>query len=73
MISRFISEVNLKFNPFSPQARAPRLFLSQLPSKARLSGMLIKTSVLPRSSTESNILRVKFSRWIDETYSAARR
>ncbi|KAI0204739.1 39S ribosomal protein L53/MRP-L53-domain-containing protein [Astrocystis sublimbata] len=60
MITRFITEVKTKFNPFSIRSRATRLFLSYLPPNARAQGMLINTTLLPRTSTEPNLLSVKF-------------
>ncbi|KAI0868392.1 39S ribosomal protein L53/MRP-L53-domain-containing protein [Hypoxylon argillaceum] len=60
MITRFITEVNTKFNPFSMGSRATRLFLSYLPPNARASGMQINTTLLARNSTEPNFLCVKF-------------
>ncbi|CAJ2513430.1 Uu.00g015490.m01.CDS01 [Anthostomella pinea] len=60
MITRFITEVNTKFNPFSMRSRATRLFLSSLPPKARQQGMAITTSLLPRTSTEASSLKIKF-------------
>ncbi|KAI1398745.1 putative ribosomal protein YmL44, mitochondrial [Hypoxylon fuscum] len=60
MITRFITEVNTKFNPFSMRSRATRLFLSSLPPNARATGMQINTSLLPRTSTEAATLHVKF-------------
>jgi hypothetical protein len=61
MITRFITEVKTKFNPFSMRSRATRLFLSYLPPNARAMGMQINTTLLPRTSTEPNMLSVKFS------------
>ncbi len=61
MLTRFISEVTTRFNPFSPQARAARLFLTQLPPQARQQGMVVTTLLLPRTSTEPSTLTVKFS------------
>lgn len=61
MMTRFITEVNTKFNPFSAGARSARLFLSVLPPSARSQGMVIGTKVLPRSATEKTSLTVKFS------------
>lgn len=61
MITRFITDVTTRFNPFSPRARSARLFLSFLPPNARASGMNIKTQLLPRTSTEPSTLHVKFS------------
>lgn len=61
MITRFITDVTTRFNPFSPRARSARLFLSFLPPTARSSGMNITTQLLPRHSTEPSSLYVKFS------------
>ncbi|RYP54905.1 hypothetical protein DL768_000469 [Monosporascus sp. mg162] len=60
MITRFITEVNTKFNPFSTRSRATRLFLSSLPPNARANGMQINTKLLPRTSTEPASLHIKF-------------
>ncbi|RWA14607.1 hypothetical protein EKO27_g540 [Xylaria grammica] len=59
MITRFITEVNTRFNPFSMRSRATRLFLSYLPPNARTQ-MQVNTTLIPRTSTEPNILRIKF-------------
>lgn len=61
MITRFITEVNTKFNPFSAKSRSARLFLSFLPPTARSQGMAIQTKLLPRTSTDKAALQVKFS------------
>ncbi len=61
MISRFLTEVNTKFNPFSKQAKAARLFLTFLPPNARATGINIQTTLLPRQSTEPSMLYLKFS------------
>ncbi|KAI1436366.1 39S ribosomal protein L53/MRP-L53-domain-containing protein [Xylaria sp. CBS 124048] len=60
MITRFITEVNSRFNPFSTTSRSTRLFLSYLPPKARAQGMQINTTLLARTSTEPSSLHVKF-------------
>ncbi|KAH8675336.1 39S ribosomal protein L53/MRP-L53 [Xylariales sp. PMI_506] len=61
MITRFITEVNTKFNPFSAASRSVRLFLANLPANARANGaMKVNTSLLPRTSTEPPSLLVKF-------------
>ncbi|KAF6805519.1 mitochondrial ribosomal protein L44 (39S ribosomal protein L53/MRP-L5) [Colletotrichum musicola] len=60
MITKFMTEITTKFNPFSPTARSARLFLSFIPPNARASGMAIKTVLLPRTSKESPSLSVKF-------------
>jgi large subunit ribosomal protein L53 len=61
MITRFITEVNTKFNPFSATAKPARLFLSFLPPNARATGMNISTTLLPRGSADPSSLSVKFS------------
>lgn len=61
MITRFITDVTTKFNPFSPRAKPARLFLSFLPPNARASGMSITTQLLAKSSAEPASLTVKFS------------
>lgn len=61
MITRFITEVNTKFNPFSTKSRSARLFLSFLPPTARSQGMAIQTKLLPRTSADKASLQVKFS------------
>lgn len=65
MITRFITEVNTKFNPFSAASRSTRLFLANLPPNARANGgMKLTTSLLPRASTESPLLHIKFSTFV---------
>lgn len=61
MLTRFITDVSTRFNPFSAKAKAARLFLSFLPPDARSNGMNITTQLLPRNSTETPMLYVKFS------------
>ncbi len=61
MITRFITEVKTRFNPFSAQAKSARLFLSFLPPTARAQGMAITTQLLPRASAEPSSLHIKFS------------
>ncbi|TDZ12868.1 54S ribosomal protein L44 [Colletotrichum spinosum] len=60
MITKFMTEVKTKFNPFSPAARSARLFLSFIPPTARKTGMTISTTLLPRGSQEPSSLYVKF-------------
>ncbi|KAK4220138.1 39S ribosomal protein L53/MRP-L53-domain-containing protein [Rhypophila decipiens] len=60
MISRFITEVRMKFNPFNARTRSARLFLSNLPPTARADGMMIQTQLLPKASTEASSLYIKF-------------
>ncbi|KAK3383235.1 39S ribosomal protein L53/MRP-L53-domain-containing protein [Lasiosphaeria ovina] len=60
MITRFITEVTTRFNPFSVRAKSARLFLAFLPADARSGGMKITTKLLPRTSAEPSALHVKF-------------
>ncbi|KAI5466116.1 39S ribosomal protein L53/MRP-L53-domain-containing protein [Mariannaea sp. PMI_226] len=60
MITKFMTEVTAKFNPFSTCAKPARLFLTFLPPTARANGMVINTTLLPRASTEPSSLLVKF-------------
>ncbi|KAI0136320.1 39S ribosomal protein L53/MRP-L53 [Xylariales sp. AK1849] len=61
MITRFITEVNTKFNPFSIASRSTRLFLANLPANARAGGrMKVNASLFPRASTEAPSLMIKF-------------
>lgn len=61
MMTRFITEVTTRINPFSAKSKSARLFLTVLPPKARSEGMVINTSLLPRTAAEKNSLQVKFS------------
>lgn len=56
-----MTEIQTRFNPFSPTARSARLFLSRIPPNARANGLVINTDLLPKSSKESPSLYVKFS------------
>jgi len=67
MLTRFITEVTTKFNPFAAGAKPARLFLSNLPPRARLDGIVISTQLLARTSKEPSSLRVKFSTYADAT------
>ncbi|PSS03593.1 39S ribosomal protein L53/MRP-L53-domain-containing protein [Coniella lustricola] len=60
MITRFITEVTTKINPFSPKAKSARLFLTVLPPTARNQGMTITTKLLSQSAAEKTSLQVKF-------------
>ncbi|KAK2593915.1 39S ribosomal protein L44, mitochondrial [Conoideocrella luteorostrata] len=60
MITKFLTEVSAKFNPFSACAKPARLFLTFLPPNARANGTTINTTLLPRTSTEASSLKVKF-------------
>jgi large subunit ribosomal protein L53 len=61
MITRFLTDVRVTFNPFSPRSKPARLFLSLIPSDARANGMKIEHKMLPRTSKEIATLGVKFS------------
>ncbi|KAF3768959.1 putative ribosomal protein YmL44, mitochondrial [Cryphonectria parasitica EP155] len=60
MITRFITEVTTKINPFSVKSRSARLFLTVLPPSARSQGMTINTKLLPKTAAEKTSLQVKF-------------
>ncbi|KAH6685385.1 39S ribosomal protein L53/MRP-L53-domain-containing protein [Plectosphaerella plurivora] len=60
MMTKFITEITTRFNPFSPQARTARLFLSIIPPSARTTGVNIKTVLLNKASKEPASLSVKF-------------
>ncbi|KAK7226235.1 hypothetical protein V2G26_014238 [Clonostachys chloroleuca] len=60
MLTKYLTEVTAKFNPFSACAKPARLFLTYLPPNARASGMRINTTLLPRTSAEKSSLLVKF-------------
>ncbi|TID16338.1 mitochondrial ribosomal protein L44 [Venturia nashicola] len=59
MIPRFLTDVTVKFNPFSPKSKAARIFLSLLPPDARQT-MKISVAQLPRASEEKATLAIKF-------------
>jgi len=60
MITRFLTDVRAKFNPFSPRGKTARLFLALLPPNAR-SSMKIETQILSRHSKEPSVLFLKLS------------
>ncbi|KAF2786755.1 hypothetical protein K505DRAFT_139129 [Melanomma pulvis-pyrius CBS 109.77] len=60
MITRFLTEVRVKFNPFSPRSKSARLVLTLIPSNARADGMKVESKMLPRDSKEPASLGVKF-------------
>jgi large subunit ribosomal protein L53 len=61
MITRFLTDVRVTFNPFSLRSKPARLFLSLIPPNARSDGMKIESKMLPRNSQEPASLAVKFS------------
>lgn len=60
MITKFITDVSTKFNPFRKSAKTCRSFLAHLPSNAR-QVMKVNTQVLPRHSQDPSSLSLKFS------------
>lgn len=64
MITKFMTEITARFNPFSACAKPARLFLTLLPPNARTSGTTISTTLLPRASTEPSSVAVKFSTYL---------
>ena len=60
MITKFITEVNVKLDPFKRSGKVCRLLLSQLPANARQM-MKINTKVLAKGSQEPSLLELKFS------------
>ena len=71
MLAKFITEVTTRFNPFTPSARAARLFLARLPPDARNS-VKIKTTMLPSDSTEQASLQLKFSTFLSMALESVR-
>ncbi|MDI1488414.1 MAG: 39S ribosomal protein L44, mitochondrial [Ramalina farinacea] len=59
MITKHLSEVTTKFNPFSKQAKTCRIFLATLPANARQT-MKINSKVLPRDTDAKSELKIKF-------------
>lgn len=66
MITKFMTEIQTRFNPFSPCAKPARLFLTFLPPNARSQGIAINTALLPRTSQEPSSVSVKFSTFVRE-------
>ncbi|OAL07304.1 hypothetical protein IQ06DRAFT_372301 [Phaeosphaeriaceae sp. SRC1lsM3a] len=60
MITRFLTDVRVTFNPFSLRSKPARLFLSLIPPNARSDGMKIESKMLPRTSKEPASLALKF-------------
>ncbi|KAK0515667.1 hypothetical protein JMJ35_001701 [Cladonia borealis] len=59
MITKHITEVTTRFNPFKKPSKTCRVFLAYLPANARTT-MKINTTVLPRDSPEPSFLKLKF-------------
>ena len=68
MISRFLTEVSTRFNPFSKPAKTARIFLSLLPPNARQE-MKVDVKTLPMAVTEPVTLHLKFSMFFFATFS----
>jgi len=60
MITRYMTEVTAKFNPFMKISKGARLFISMIPAESR-QNIVIKNVVLPKWSVEHPKLNVKFS------------
>jgi len=72
MLTRYITEVTTRFNPFSAGAKSARLFLAGLPPRARQSGVVVTTQLLARTSKEPSSLRVKFSTYTPGLFPSGR-
>jgi large subunit ribosomal protein L53 len=60
MITRYLTDVTAKFNPFSKRAKAARVFMAMIPAEAR-SSIKITTTILPRTNNATPVLDLKFS------------
>jgi large subunit ribosomal protein L53 len=60
MITKYITEVTTRFNPFKKPSKTCRVFLAHLPADARTK-MKINTTVLGRDSQEPSVLKLTFS------------
>jgi len=59
MITRFITEVHARFNPFSARAKVCRVFLAQF-GPSVFQNIKFDTKLLPKTSTEPSTLKIKF-------------
>ncbi|KAL9136383.1 MAG: hypothetical protein Q9175_002400 [Cornicularia normoerica] len=59
MITKHITEVTTRFNPFTKPSKTCRVFLAHLPANARTT-IKINTTVLKRDSQEPSFLKLKF-------------
>ena len=66
MITKHITEVTTRFNPFAEPSKICRVFLAQLPANARTT-MKISTTLFQRDSKEPSFLKLKFSTYIAST------
>ncbi|KAG5999557.1 hypothetical protein E4U54_001795 [Claviceps lovelessii] len=72
MITKFMTEVTARFNPFSACAKPARLFLTYMPPNARANGTSIQTTLLPRDTPETSSLKVKFKDGKDFTFDCSK-
>jgi len=56
---RFLTSLTTTINPFSRLSKVPRLFLAQLPPKAR-SQLKMDVTQLPRGSVDPSTLKLTF-------------
>ncbi|CAF9926481.1 39S ribosomal protein L44, mitochondrial [Imshaugia aleurites] len=65
MITKHITEVTTRFNPFTKPSKTCRVFLAHLPANARTT-MKINTTVLNRDSQEPSFLALKFNVLVED-------
>jgi large subunit ribosomal protein L53 len=61
MMTKYLTEITARINPFNKRARSARVLLSLVGGEARARGLLIRNVVLPRASQEPPVLELKFS------------
>jgi large subunit ribosomal protein L53 len=61
MMTKYLTEITARINPFSKRARSARVLLSLVGGEARARGLLVRSVVLPRASREPPVLELKFS------------
>ncbi|ODV90169.1 hypothetical protein CANCADRAFT_24445 [Tortispora caseinolytica NRRL Y-17796] len=59
MITKYFSQVTVKFDPFRNSGKAMRLFISQIPASTRQHAKVTYT-VLPKGSTEPGLVDITF-------------
>ncbi|QPG73594.1 hypothetical protein FOA43_000906 [Brettanomyces nanus] len=59
MITKYFTNVVVKFNPFGPEARAARSVLSEIPPKLRTQ-CKVDLEVLTKNSTNNPLVEVTF-------------
>ena len=60
MRTTYLTSLKTSFNPFSQSSKIPRLFLTLLPANAHKT-IQIKSTPLPRTSTDPSTLELSFS------------